>query len=104
MNERRPGMDIELIDHEVALEIGELCRVCGISRDRIIEWVEEGVVEPQDRQWRRIPASQMRRIRVALRLQHDFELETPALPLVLDLLDEVEALRRQLRVLRRMAH
>lgn len=98
MNQR--SFDIELIDR--ALDLEELCRLCDVAPELVIEWVAEGVVEPEgNRQWR-FPVREIRRTRLAGRLQRDFELETQALPLVLDLLDEVETLQREVRVLRRL--
>lgn len=44
---------------------------------------------------------QFRRARTARRLQLDLGVDTMSLPLVLDLLDEVKALRRELRILER---
>lgn len=102
MSPRNRTPDVELIDQETELELAELCRLCGISRELVFEWVEEGLVEPRGRERWRFPGREIGRLRMAGRLQQDFGLETPALPLVLDLLDEIETLRRQVRVLRRM--
>ncbi len=94
--------EVELLEQETELQVSELCRICGVSRELLIEWVQEGVVEPRgEAQWR-FPARQLRRIRRARRLQHDLELESHTLPLVLDLLEEVERLRNEVRVLRRL--
>lgn len=98
MNQR--SIEIELIDH--ALDLEELCRLCNVEPEVVTEWVAEGVVEPEgSHQWR-FPVREIRRTRIAGRLQRDFELDTPSLPLVLDLLDEVETLRREVRILRRL--
>ena len=43
----------------------------------------------------------MRRIRRALRLSHDLELDWPATALALDLLDEIDRLRERLQGLER---
>jgi chaperone modulatory protein CbpM len=68
------------------------------------EWVELGVVEPcslEGRQWR-FRATQLRRVRIARRLQHDLGVEAEALPLVLDMLEELRQLRRKVRTLERL--
>ncbi|MCC5864600.1 MAG: MerR family transcriptional regulator [Wenzhouxiangella sp.] len=87
-----------------ALDVSELCRVCELSQELLIEWVAEGVTEPRSSrsgEWRFGPR-QLKRVRKARRLQADLGLETTALPLVLDLLDEVEQLRRRVRLLERL--
>lgn len=102
MSRQGGKLQVELMDQEVELGMGDLCRLCGVSREVIVEWVDEGVVEPRGRDRWRFSGSQLRRVRLAGSLQHDLGLETPALPLVLDLLEEVDALRRQVRVLQRL--
>lgn len=94
--------EVELFEQETELQLGELCRICGVSREVVIEWVQEGVVEPRGEDQWRFPARQLTRIRRARRLQEDFELDSHVLPVVLDLLDEVERLRNEVRVLRRL--
>jgi chaperone modulatory protein CbpM len=94
--------EAELLEQETELQLGELCRICGVSREVIIEWVQEGVVEPRGEDPWRFPARHLGRIRRARRLQQDFELDSHALSVVLDLLEEVERLRNEVRVLRRL--
>ena len=94
----------EIIDQERELGLDELCRLCNLDTELMIEWVEEGVAEPrsgQGRDWR-FSARQLRRVTTARRLQRDLEVDTGDLPLVLDLLEELDQLRRQVRMLQRM--
>lgn len=94
--------EVELFEQETELHLSELCRICDVSREVVIEWVQEGVVEPHgEAQWR-FPARQLGRLRRASRLQQDLELESHVLPVVLDLLEEIERLRNEVRVLRRL--
>lgn len=101
MIERR--IHAEVIEGSVELELGELCRICGLSREIVVEWVDEGVIEPsrRRRQWH-FSGSDLKRAYLARRLQRDLELETRTLPVVLDLIEELETLREENRVLRRM--
>ncbi len=95
---------VEELAVEQALDVHELCRVCELSQELLIEWVAEGVTEPRSGgsgEWRFGPR-QLRRVRKARRLQMDLGLETASLPLVLDLLDEVEQLRHRVRLLERL--
>ncbi len=94
----------EIIDQERELGLDEVCRLCNVESEILIEWVEEGIAEPragQGREWR-FSGHQLRRVSAARRLQRDLEVETRALPLVLDLLEELDRLRRQVRTLERM--
>lgn len=94
--------EVELYEQDAELQLSDLCRICGVSREIVIEWVQAGVIEPRGEARWRFPARELRRIRRAGRLQRDLELESQALPVVLDLLEEVERLRREVRVLRRL--
>lgn len=89
------------IDETETLTLNDVCRILELRTEVIREWVAEGVVRPSGRrtgEWRFAPRELERALR-ARRLQRDLELETQSLPLVLDLLSEVERLRRRLRVL-----
>ncbi|HEU4619265.1 MAG TPA: chaperone modulator CbpM [Gammaproteobacteria bacterium] len=89
----------ELLDEEGALTLGELCRVCEVSAERVRELVDEGVLEPEGReitQWR-FRAISIRRARSALRLERDLGVNAAGAALVLDLLEELETLRARLR-------
>ncbi len=95
---------VEEIASEQALDARELCRVCELSYEVLLEWVAEGVAEPRasrNGEWR-FGSAQLRRLRKARRLQADLDLETAALPLVLDLLDELDQLRQRIRLLERL--
>lgn len=102
MNQPRQALTVELLNRELELEAGEVGRLCGVSREVVIEWIEEGVAEPLDRERWRFSGHQIRRLRTAGRLQRDFDLDTSTLPLILDLVEEVEHLRRRVRVLQRL--
>ncbi len=105
MIDHRMSAELELIglDRPVAEE--ELRRLCRLEREHLLEWIAEGVISPQADPSgpRRFSARQVVRARLACRLQRDLELETEALPLVLDLLEEVHSLRRQVRLLARLS-
>jgi chaperone modulatory protein CbpM len=89
----------EVLDEDVELTLGELCRVCEVSAERVLELVEEGVVEPEGREigrWR-FRAISIRRARSALRLQQDLGVNAAGAALALDLLEEIRAMRARLR-------
>ena len=87
-----------ILEEEVVLSLGELCRASRLSAERVIELAEEGVVEPIGRSpetWRFRGVS-LRRIRCAQRLEEDLGVNTAGVALVLDLLEELERLRARL--------
>jgi chaperone modulatory protein CbpM len=87
-----------ILEEEVVLSLGEVCRASRLSAERVIELAEEGVIEPIGRNpasWRFRGVS-LRRIRCAQRLEQDLGLNTAGVALVLDLLEELEELRTRL--------
>ena len=89
----------DLLDEEVELTLGDLCRASRLPADVVIEMVEQGMIEPQGRdpaRWRFSGVS-LRRVRCAQRLQRDLGVNMPGAALALDLLDELEYLRARLR-------
>ncbi len=88
-----------LIDEQSRMSLVEVCRACSRHAEWVIELVEEGVLEPVGRspdQWR-FPPTALQRALVAARLQHDLGINLAGVALALDLLDEINALRIQLR-------
>lgn len=86
----------------ILLDLDELCERCGVDLHDIVDMVEAGIVEAEGAdpsQWR-FTSYAFLRIRRAARLRRELELDLPGLALSLDLLDEIEQLRRQLQALR----
>jgi len=76
-----------------------------LSADWVIELVDEGILEPaqtyqgQDRQIWRFESASIAVIRKVQRLQTDLRLNIPGVAVVLSLVDENAALKRQLQLL-----
>jgi chaperone modulatory protein CbpM len=88
-----------IVEAEVQFSLPELSRVCGIDMALLESLVQEGVLTPlgdSPTQWR-FEGSVLPRARLAARLVQDLELSAPGAALVLDLCDEIEALKAQLR-------
>lgn len=88
-----------LVEEEVHFTLLELSRACRADSAWLVALVEEGVLSPtgaDPQQWRFSDTS-LRRARAAQRLARDMELSAAGTALVLDLLDEIEALRARLR-------
>lgn len=87
-----------ILEEEVVLSLAELCRASQLPAERVIELVQEGVVEPigeEPESWR-FRGICLRRIRCAQRLEEDLGVNTPGVALALDLLDELQRLRARL--------
>jgi len=87
-----------ILDDQARLSLYELCEICGIAEEMILDMIEEGLLEPQGRgpgEWR-FRCYEVRRVQVALRLQQDLRVNLPGAALILDLLEELEELRRRI--------
>jgi len=89
--------EIIIFDEEISYGLDELCDLCRISTELVIELVEEGVltpVEPDPAQWH-FDYLAIKRLQTAIRLQRDLKVNLPGVALVLDLLDELRELRQR---------
>ncbi|QQE88997.1 chaperone modulator CbpM [Azotobacter chroococcum] len=87
----------------VQLTLEECCQLVEVPAESLIEIVEHGIVEVgggSPRDWRFDPAA-LDRLRQALRLQRQLELDWQAVAVALELLDEVARLRAENESLRR---
>jgi chaperone modulatory protein CbpM len=85
-----------LLDESAEFSLAELCSVCHVSQEVVVEIVAEGIVEPSGHdpeQWRFSGVALARVIRV-IRLQEDFDVNLPGAALAIELLEELERLRR----------
>ncbi|MGH8580848.1 MAG: chaperone modulator CbpM [Gammaproteobacteria bacterium] len=91
----------QILEEEIELTVDELSRACSVQAQRIMELVEEGLIDPtgpDPRQWRFAGLS-LRRAGTALRLERDLGVNLAGAALALELLDEIERLRARLRLL-----
>src|SRR5689334_6994605 len=90
---------IQVEEHPV-LSLEELCHACGVAPEFIQEMIEHGALEPQGysiETWR-FDADQLRRIRTAIHLHQDLEVNLAGAALVLDLMDQIEEMRSRLAI------
>ena len=75
--------------------------MCAVDERHIVELVEEGVLSVVEvsREWH-FTGDALRRARLAVRLERDLELNLPGVALALELIEELEQLRRQVKVRR----
>jgi chaperone modulatory protein CbpM len=102
MTHTETGIEGMLLDEQTRISVTELTRVCGVTIDEVRMMVGEGMLQPRDggspERWS-FSGVEVRRARRALRLQRDLELNLAGTALALDLLDEIEQLRRRVRLL-----
>jgi chaperone modulatory protein CbpM len=88
-----------LLDDSVEFSLTELCEACRVSEELVVEIVAEGIVEPlgPDRAQWKFTGVALTRVQRVLRLQEDFGVNLPGAALALELLEELERLRRAQR-------
>ena len=85
-----------VVDEFTEITVDDLTRYCSVRRERIVELVSEGIIEPIDRgaqDWR-FPSRSLSRAGKAMRLANDLEINLHAVALILDLLDQIHQLQR----------
>ena len=81
----------------------EICEICGIQTEFIIEMVEYHVLEPQGEkpeEWR-FDSISLKRGRTASSFYHDLEVNMAGIALALDLLEQIDDLRKQISLYHR---
>ncbi len=98
-----PQLSATILEEQSELTLIELSQACAVQVECIVELVDEGVLAPVGREpdrWR-FGGMHIRRATVALRLQRDLGVNLAGAALALELLDEVEWLRTQLKAMGR---
>jgi chaperone modulatory protein CbpM len=75
-----------------------LLRHAGLERRQLHSWIEEGWVRPErsGESWS-FAAVDIARVELILEIRREFAIDDDALPVVLSLIDQLYALRRQMR-------
>jgi chaperone modulatory protein CbpM len=92
----------DIFEESAVLTVKDLSRICSVDERHIVEFVEEGVlqvVEIDTTEWRFTGAA-LRRARLALRLERDLEINLAGVALAIELMEELERLRRELNARR----
>ena len=87
------------VDASLRLTLAELCNECRADPAHVTALVDEGALEPEGNapaDWH-FAGDALRRARTALRLSQEMQLNVAGTALVLDLMDEIDALKSQLR-------
>jgi len=91
-----------IFEESARLTVTDLSRMCAVDERHIVQYVEEGVlhaVQVGDTGWQFTGAA-LRRTRLALRLERDLELNLAGVALALELIEELQHLRRELKAAR----
>ena len=90
-----------ILDEDSSFTLEELSSACSVRTQYIIELVDEGIVEPverqRDQQYWTFTGSSLLRARKARRLQQDLGINLAGAALVLDMMEEIDQLRERLR-------
>lgn len=90
-------LHIEILDDAEQLTREELAQLCRVDVSWIDEMIAHGVIAPVRQQTLHFSAVTITTIRKARRLEQDFALNMPGVALALDLLEEIERLRAEVK-------
>jgi chaperone modulatory protein CbpM len=88
-----------IVDEIEEITIGEVTRFCAVRREKIVELVAEGIIEPEGQapeEWR-FSGRALSRAKRAIRLESDLDINLGAVAVILDLLDQLDDLRAELQ-------
>jgi len=96
-----PALRGTIFDESAVLSLEELSRMCAVDQQHIVQYVEEGILNVAGvrTQWH-FSGAALRRARIAVRLERDLELNLAGVALAVELLEELERLRRELKARR----
>jgi len=88
-----------LLDENTSCTLQEFTQFCNQSLDMVLEMIEEGLIVPasSNRQQWRFGLREIKRAQSAQRLICDLQVNMAGAALALDLLEEIEHLRQQIR-------
>jgi len=87
-----------VVTDKAELTLDDLCAACGLSREKIVTYVAEGIIEPAGTeivQWR-FSQTTLVQLHRAKRLEQDLGLNEAGTALAFDLLSQIEVLERKL--------
>lgn len=88
---------------ESLLSLDEICEICNISADTVNELIAYGIIHLKQSAKGQLVFNEndLQRVKTALRLQRDLEINLAGVAVVLDLLDELDELRAQAKFFQR---
>lgn len=88
----------DVVTDKPELTLDDLCSACGVPLEKISAYVAEGIIEPHGSEHEHWRFSQLSLITVrrASRLERDLGLNTAGVALAIDLMAQIEMLKRRL--------
>lgn len=96
--ELQPTVAAQILDEEDLLSLAQLCRLCRVPAEQVLELVDQGIIEPRGREhtsWV-FHVTSVRRVRCALHLRRDLGVNWAGAALAVELLEELVQLRARL--------
>lgn len=92
-----------LIEETTTFSFIEVCHHYHIPKELLVEMIEQGFFPDQPTELEKIALDQkaLRRMESAFRLHKDLGINLPGVALALDLLEEIEKMRKELDILRK---
>ncbi len=92
---------VRALTRDLRFSLIELCEATGVETRIVHECVEHGLLEPLGEEPTRwfFQGDAVRRIQIVTRLRRDLDINVAGAALVIDLLDELDDLRRQVSIL-----
>ena len=92
------SLDAEIIDEKLSFDLQHFAQACGQSPTWVLQLLEYEILpaRPDDR-IHQFFGDDVLRARKAYRLQRDFDASFTAVAMMMDLLDEVQQLRKQVK-------
>lgn len=109
MTDNNRILSVEMMEPSATFTLREVCERGDCHAEFVIKLVNYGVIAPveetpEERQWR-FDLQTLARLRKAQRLQRDLKMNLPGLAMSLELLDEVQEMRREVdRLNRQLRH
>ena len=105
MDKAKQRLTAVILSEEQILSLDELCQGSSLPPERVVSMIEYGIIEPMTQDtdptgWQ-FHAACVTRLQRVIRLQRDLELNLAGAALALELMDEINKLRRLVSVLRR---
>jgi chaperone modulatory protein CbpM len=99
MTDKDRILSVELVEPNATFTLREICERGDCHAEFVIKLVSYGVIAPveeslEERQWL-FDLQTLARLRKAQRLQRDLKMNLPGLAMSLELLDEVQEMRRE---------
>lgn len=90
---------------EMSLTLEELCQICGIPHEFVIELIQYEIITPKGMapfEWT-FTMTHLQRVKMVKRLQKDLEMTIPSIAVVVDLLDQIAELKARIALMEKHA-